>query len=75
MKNMKIKISPSIWMMGVALILSRDSTVKEICTLLSAALIHELGHIIAAWILKIQIKCVKLDIWGAIMETDSLLCS
>ncbi len=75
MKNIKIEISPSIWIMGAALILSHDSTAKEICTLLSAVLIHEFGHILAARVLKIQIKCIRLDIFGAIMETDSILCS
>ena len=75
MKKIKIKISPLVWVMGAALVFFHDSTAAEICTILSAALIHEGGHIAAAKILKIPIKCMRLDIFGAIIETDLLLCS
>lgn len=75
MKKMKIKISPLVWMMGAALVFFHDSTATEICTILSAAIIHELGHIASAYLLKIRIKCIALDIFGATMQVDSLLHS
>ena len=43
--------------------------------ILGAAIIHEVGHLVAAAMLGIRIKCIRLDIMGAMIETDPLLCS
>ena len=43
--------------------------------ILGAAFVHEMGHVVAAKLLNIPTKCIKLDIFGAIIETDALLCS
>ena len=43
--------------------------------ILGAAIIHEVGHLVAAAVLGIKIKCIRLDIMGAIIETNSFLCS
>ena len=72
---MKIKISPLVFVMGAALLLSGDTHYNTLPIILSAALIHEMGHIVAARLMKISIKCIRLDIFGARMDTGVLSCS
>ena len=61
--------------MIVAIVLSKNFSFSKYAMILSAALIHEVGHIVAAKILNIKIKRINLDIMGAIIETDTLFCS
>ena len=72
---MKIKISPLVWIMGAALLLSGDIRNGSLPIILSAALIHEAGHLLAASLLNIRVKCIRLDIFGALMDTEALSCS
>lgn len=71
---MKIKISPAVWIMAAALVLSGDTHTKTVAVILSAALIHEAGHLIAAAAMNIPIKCIRIDIFGAYIETRSMSC-
>ena len=75
MRNMKIKISPTVWIMAAALLISGDARSGALLTILLAAALHELGHITSAAIMKLRIKRIKIDIFGAIIETDALSCS
>ena len=61
--------------MAASVMISSNLSYVEYAMILGAALIHELGHLAAARLLKIRIKCINLAITGAIIETDSLLCS
>ena len=72
---MKVKISPLVFVMGAALLLSGDVRGGSLPIILSAAFIHEMGHLVAAYILKIRIKRIRLDIFGALMDTESMSCS
>ena len=72
---MKIKISPLVFVMGAALLLSGEARGGSLPIILSAAIIHEAGHLIAAGLLKIRIKCIRLDIFGALIDTEALSCS
>lgn len=71
----KIHVSPSLLILLFAIVLSKDFSISKYVVIFVAALIHECGHLIAARFLKIPIRCIKLDIFGAIIETDTLLCS
>ena len=75
MQKMKVKISPSVWAMGVSALFSQSLAISKICVILSTALIHETGHFIAARFLKIRIKRIKIDIFGAAIGIDPLSCS
>ena len=72
---MKIKISPAVWLMGAAVMLSGRTRAGNIAVILSAVLIHELGHLAAAGMMKIPIKCIRIDIFGAYIETRPMSCS
>ena len=72
---MKIKISPLVVVMGAALLLLGEARGGSLPIILSAAIIHESGHLIAAQLLKIRIKCIRLDIFGALMDAVTLSCS
>ena len=71
---MKIKVSPTVWIMA-ALTFSNTSQIKNISVILLAALLHEVGHLAVAMMMKIPVKCIRIDIFGACIETDSLICS
>ena len=72
---MKIKVSPTVWIMAAALMLSEASQIKNIAVILLAALLHEAGHLVAAAIMKIPVKCIQIDIFGAYIRTDHPSCS
>ena len=73
--TMKVQISPMLLIMSAAMILTKDINIRRVAIILSAAVIHELGHLAAARILGISIKKLKLDIFGALLETDTSYCS
>lgn len=45
----------------------------EVLTVALAALLHELGHLAAAWGWGVPVKALRLDLFGARMELDGLL--
>lgn len=65
---MKIKISPSLLLLLASSVLSEHPELTFIA--FSAAAIHESGHILAAKILRIKIKSIRLSILGASIETN-----
>ena len=70
---MKIKLSPSLPLFLLSLAASKN--VAFVLIPISAALIHELGHLFAARALKIQIRSMRLGVFGAAIETNMLCCS
>lgn len=71
----KVKISPFLFLMVLAFILFRNDDLHKIIPAVCAVFIHELGHIAAALVLKLPIKCITLDIFGASIEAKTFLCS
>jgi stage IV sporulation protein FB len=72
---MKVEISWTVFVMGAALVLTKEVSMSKMAIIISAALIHELGHIVAALLLKIPIKRIRFDIFGAAIETYDFGCS
>jgi len=70
---MKIKISPTLPLFLISLALSKD--IGFVLIPLSAAFIHECGHLIAARAMRLPIKAMRLGVFGAAIETDTLYCS
>lgn len=70
---MKIKLSPSLPLFLLSLAASKN--VAFVLIPISAALIHECGHLIAAFALKIKIRSMRLGVFGASIETNMLCCS
>ncbi len=70
---MNISVSPSVIIM--ISIYAISGTLKSTGIPLLAAAIHELGHIICANIFSIPIKKFRLNLFGALIETDPLNCS
>lgn len=70
---MKIKISPSLPLFLLSLAASKDMAFMMIPVL--AAFIHECGHLIAAKSMRLPIKTMRLGVFGASIETDTLFCS
>ena len=73
--KIKLKISPSLFILCLSIVFSKDFSFQKYAMILGAATIHEAGHLLAAKVASIKIKCIKLDIMGAIIETDTILCS
>lgn len=48
-------------------------TVRSWSTVLLAAVIHECGHFLAAWGAGVQVRGMRLDLFGARMELEGLL--
>jgi Zn-dependent protease len=71
-QTLKIKISFSGAIMALALFLTHSYI--SLAALL-AAFLHELGHIIAAKICKIDLGELKLGIFGASLTSKVMLCS
>ena len=71
--KVKIKFAMLLPLFAVCLFLSG----QQVYTLLalSAAAIHELGHIFAARLLKIRLELFSLDLLGARLTTSGRLCS
>ena len=70
---MKIKISPSLPLFMIVLLTSDNA--DRALTLIAAASIHECGHIIAAKLMKLRLKSIKLGIFGAGLEVNTLSCT
>ena len=70
---MKIEISPTLPLFLVSLAASKD--ILAVVIPLSAAFIHECGHLAAAKAMKIRITSMRLGIFGAAINTDLLQCS
>ena len=70
---MKISISPSVLLMGSIVLFSRSADRAVIP--LSAALLHELGHIFFAFLFSIPIEKLELNLFGAIIKLPPLSCS
>ena len=62
-------------MIVAALILFRRNSLGRLAAPFCAVIIHEAGHLLMASVLKLPINCIKLDIFGAYIETSSLACS
>ncbi len=72
-RRMEIRISPLVAVMIFAMAVFDDS---GICLLtLAAALLHELGHLLAARLLKIPLGQLRLDFLGARMEVRGRMLS
>ena len=63
-----MKITPSLPLLLIASALSEQPALIFIA--ISAAAIHEAGHLLAAKILRIKIKSIRLSILGASIETN-----
>ena len=70
---MKIKISPTLPLFILSLMTSKD--ISFVLIPISAAFIHEFGHLTAAKVMKLRIRSMKLGIFGAAIEVDMLNCS
>ena len=70
---MKVKISPTLPLFILSLAASRD--ISFVLIPIAAAFIHECGHLLAARILKLNIKSMRLGIFGAAIEVDMMHCS
>lgn len=70
---MDISVSPSVLIM--VLIYALSGKISSLIIPLSAAMIHELGHIAFAFWFSIPIKKLRLNLFGALIETDQLNCS
>ncbi len=70
---MKISISPSVITMAAIILLSGRA--YDALIPLFAAFLHECGHILVAFFLSIPIKRIKLNLFGALIETPPLACT
>lgn len=70
---MKITFSPSVLIMLCIYFVSGNA--NRIIMPLSAALIHELGHIVFAIIFSIKIERIELNLFGALIKLPPLACS
>lgn len=70
---MKISVSPSVIFITLVFLISgqiRQSLIPFI-----AALIHELGHILFAYLFEIRIEKMELNLFGAAIKVSPLTCS
>ena len=70
---MKISISPATFILWICMIAT--TPLQQLCACIAAAGIHELGHMIAAKPLSIDLAHLKLDVLGARFVTTGKLCS
>ena len=70
---MKISVSPSVLLMGGIILLSGN--VKNAVIPISAAIIHELGHMLFAVLYSIRIERLELNLFGALIKIPPLSCS
>lgn len=73
MKKIKISFSPAMLCLLVCMIGTTPMT--QLCACLGAAAIHELGHVVAAKLLDINLTHLKLDVLGARLDVTGRLCS
>lgn len=67
--SMNISFSPSLLFMALALM--GTGNFQRILIPLLAATLHEVGHFCAAFLLKIPLKHIKLNLFGAIIDADT----
>lgn len=84
---MKVRVSRWVWFPGVGAVLvgglaavRKGITAWELIEgampwiiVAIAAILHELGHLAAAWGLGVRVRRLRLDLFGARMELDGLL--
>jgi len=70
---MSISVSPSVLIMIFVSALSGKMSMLAVPLLAAAA--HELGHIACAFVFSIPIKKLRLNLFGALIETDQFNCS
>lgn len=70
---MKISMTPAMLILLSCMIATTPP--MQLCACLLAAGLHELGHIAAAKLLKINLLQLKLDVLGARLVTSGRLCS
>jgi Zn-dependent protease len=61
--------------MALTFVLFRSNDLPKIFPAICAVFIHESGHILMALALKLPIKRITMDIFGAYIETAPLMCS
>ena len=71
----KIKVSPTIVLMAISSVVFKDISLLKSAVVLSAALLHEMGHLLIALTLNIPLKCIQLDVFGASIEVECSSCS
>ena len=69
----KIKISPSAILLLIGILTSKNRPLSA--AVFICASIHELGHIVAAALLKIKIKCFELSVCGAKIIPSNTICT
>lgn len=83
---MQVRVSPLAGVFGVGAVLigvaaallgggpgGLQEGIAEALTVAAAALLHELGHVAAAWGWGIPVKALRLDLFGARMELCGLV--
>lgn len=70
---MRIKVSPALPLFLFSLLVSSAPYIAVFPIL--AAILHELGHLIAARLMRIPIISMELSVFGAVIEADVLRCS
>ena len=71
----KVKISPTLPILLFSMLLFDRADIGKLAVIFLAAAIHEFGHFTAAKILKIPLKRISIDIFGAFIEVASAECS
>ncbi len=71
--KLNLSISPATFILLFCMIAT--TPLERLSASLLAALLHELGHIVAAKVLSINLSCIKLDVLGARLSTTGKLYS
>ncbi|MBR2371222.1 MAG: hypothetical protein IKA82_04300 [Clostridia bacterium] len=69
-KRLRIRVEPAAYIAAVYILISGE--LYRIFIILTAVIIHELGHIAAARILRIKITGIRLSLTGAKIETGGV---
>ena len=73
MKKLKVSVSPAMVILLACMIAT--TPLDRLCICFAAAAIHELGHILAAKLLSVNLSHMQLDVLGARLRTSGKLCS
>ena len=73
MNKLKISVSPAMFILLICM--SATTPINQLSACLIAAFIHEIGHIVAAKLLAIDLSFMKLDVLGARLSTTGKLYS
>ena len=71
--RLNLSITPATFILLFCMIAT--TPLERLSACLLAALLHELGHIVAAKVLSINLSCMKLDVLGARLTTTGKLYS